>query len=648
MQRQSTVLWLLLVGGALMMLVGFWPVLGNGFVNWDDPYNFINNYFFRGLNQEHLVWALSTRHLGVYQPIAWLMLELEYVMFGLKAEAFHLVSLVIHGTNTLLLGLFALRVQTLFRARELTPVEVSYIGAGTLFFALHPLRVEAVAWASCQPYLVCLFFLLASLVCFMESKRCQKHQGQHNAASISRKWSVGSHAAWSGGTLVFYVAACLSKATAVFFPVLLITVDYLWHKSQSQTFKVPEVLLRRTPYFLVSMLTAGFAIWARSEIHQSPYVLRLPLINRLAMSSYAMGVYLSKTCLPVNISHYYPPPDLLQPSNMVVALLPLVCLMVVVRKRKSAPALMLAFGVFTAALAANLGIFQIGSTVASDRYTYVATAAAICVLACGTQVSAQRRFRTILILPILLALTWAARSQSQIWRDSITLWRHALAKGGDVAEDVHNNLGLALDESGNAAEAETAYKRAVAINPAYGLAHTNLGILYVKQAKFDDASRHFATAIELDPEANEALNGLAYIKFLQNDLADAAKLNDIALSLRPSDLSNLELKAQLESRRGHFDLALETAKRGLAFEPNHASLLNTLGAIQMMVGQFDQAKISFERAIAVRPEFVEPIVNLADILVMMGDPGGAQDKYRTALKIDPNHAKARRAIGGNP
>jgi len=643
MQRHSSALWLFVLGGALVVTFAFWPVLSNGFVNWDDPYNFINNYFFRGLGANQLLWAMTTSHLGVYQPVAWLLLELQYAIFGLKPEAFHLVSLLIHMGNSALLGLFAARTQSLLRARKLNAAEGLLILMGVLLFAVHPLRVEAVAWASCQPYLLCLFFLLASLICCVEGMRSSQ-QGQSTRNSSS--WSPWSP--WSLATMAFYLAACLAKATAVFFPLLVLALDYLWKRKRSESFHVIKAVLRRSPYILVAMITAGLAVWARSEIHQSPNVLRLPLLSRLAYGDYAMGIYLSKTALPLSVSNYYPAPKLQGLMDVLLAVLPVACLLFSVYWRKKSPVFLLAFGVFTSALAANLGIFQIGSTVASDRYTYVATAAALCVLAFAYEPNWRLSWREAIIPAVILVLALATRSQCIIWRDSVTLWSDALAKGGGGAEDVHNNLGLAYDELGKASEAESAFKRAVAINPAYGLAQTNLGIMYVKQGRFEEAAKYFATAISLDPDSNEALNGLAYVRFLQGDFEAAAQLNDRALSLRPADLSNLELKAQLETRRGHLNIAIESAKRGLALEPDHPSLLNTLGAIQMMIGQLDEAKISFEHAIALRPEFVEPIVNLADTLVKLGDLAGAQAKYRAALAINPTNARALSALGVNP
>ena len=622
----------IILGCVLLVICAFWPALTNGFVNWDDTYNFINNYFFRGIGFTNLTWAMSTRHLGVYQPLAWLLLETQYAIFGLSPWGFHAVSLILHTVNTLLMVIFAIKAQTLVRTERANRTETIFITLAVLLFGVHPLRVEAVAWASCQPYLLCLFFILASSICYLQVAKLE----------LSDK----SSRTYKNLMFVLYAAACLSKATAVFFPAMLLVLDYLWAQRLGTSFSFFKFMRARLPFVTSAALTAGLAVWARSEIHQSPNVLKMPLLHRLAYGDYALGLYLSKTVMPLGISNYYPPPNLLTAVGMLLILLPILSLGFGVLCFKKAPAVLFAFAVFTAALGANLGILQIGSTVASDRYTYVATAAALCILAFAPLPKRRLVAINYLVSVVIIGLVLATQTQCKIWHDSIALWSDALSKGGDGSEDVHNNLGLAHDEAGEQALAESSFLRAIAINPAYGLAHTNLAILYVKKARFEDAAKYFAIAVQLDPDSNEALNGLAYVKFLYSDLEAAATLNARALKLRPTDLSNLELNAQIETRRGNLAKAEESAKLGLRLDPNHASLLNTLGAIQFLMQQFSEAKISFERAIASKPNFVEPLLNLGDTLVKLGDAEGARSKYQAALAASPNNPRALSALSG--
>ena len=155
-----------------IVIYAFIPVLDNGFVDWDDDQNFLDNPYFRGLGVAQVKWAWTTFWLGVYQPLAWLLFEAQYVFWQLDPRGYHLTSLLLHVANAVVL--YVLTVALLVRCRTDSCLESPWtcsVGAGlaTALFAVHPLRVEAVAWASCQPYLPCVLFSMLAVLAYLRA-----------------------------------------------------------------------------------------------------------------------------------------------------------------------------------------------------------------------------------------------------------------------------------------------------------------------------------------------------------------------------------------------------------------------------------------------------------------------------------------------
>src|SRR5947209_11866986 len=164
--------WLVAIPLVLFVAVAFLPALGNGFVDWDDEANFLKNSQYRGLGWTQVRWAWGTFLLGVYQPLAWLLFEAQYALFRLDPRGYHLASLLLHAADAV--ALYALAAALLVRCRPdpfLHEPWARAVGAGlaTALFAVHPLRVEPVAWVSCQPYLPCALFAILAVLAYLRA-----------------------------------------------------------------------------------------------------------------------------------------------------------------------------------------------------------------------------------------------------------------------------------------------------------------------------------------------------------------------------------------------------------------------------------------------------------------------------------------------
>ncbi len=185
--------WLVAIPLALIVSYAFIPCLNNGFVtSWDDDQNFLDNPYFRGLGAAQVKWAWSTMWVGVYQPLEWMLFEAQYVFCQLDPRGYHLTSLLLHVANAVVL--YVLTVALLVRCRADSCLDSPWTcawsaGLTTALFAVHPLRVEAVAWASCQPYLPCALFSMLTVLAYLPHFR-----RIHRGGSVG--WWARSSCSW--------------------------------------------------------------------------------------------------------------------------------------------------------------------------------------------------------------------------------------------------------------------------------------------------------------------------------------------------------------------------------------------------------------------------------------------------------------------
>lgn len=517
--------WTTLALGIAVVLVtvaAFWDCANNDFVNWDDDRNFVQNESYRGVGIEQLRWAWRTYHLGVWQPAAWMLLGAEYEWFGLDPRGYHLFSIVLHGvTCAVLYGvMFAL-------LRALGPREVSQdrlrvaTGAATLAFAVHPLRVEAVAWASCQPYLpAALFFLLA-------------------IGAYLRAWWMparGRRIKWLAVCFACYVIAVLFKAVAVTLPAVLLILDWLMARRQTETDRGPRprgLLIEKLPFIAVAIVVSILAARAK-DFNDS----RAPLAEfngsaRLGSACSALAGGAFQTVVPSRLTPYKQLPADISIWNSPHVLTVMMLLIVTrwctsdVRRR---PGLLAAWLAYLIILLPNSGLIQISQQLTADRYTYLATMPLFVLLAAGLA-SLSRYSRTmwwggLVAVTAACAVLWPiTQRQSAIWRDGVALWSRAVELDPDCAV-AQCNLGEAYLQSSNHHEAKQSLRRAIEIDPTLSFAWSNLGVVQFARGESAKAVESFERALNatppltgLDKARTHAALGAAYAGLRKDDLA---------------------------------------------------------------------------------------------------------------------------------
>ena len=476
-RRDRGVVAMVVVVTALAFLSG---VTGD-FVSWDDDTNFTNNQHFRGLGWAQIQWAFTTLHFGVYQPLGWLALELQFVVGGLSPAVYHLVSWLLHALNAALVYrlLMALLARASGDASDASDIRrTSWLAAaGALLWALHPLRAEAVAWASCQSYLLATMFALLATLAYLRVAD----------GGRSRPWQ------WRLATFGLYTAAVLSKADAIPLPLVWLVLDVYplgrlgGSAGWSRNARVRRVWAEKLPFLAVAVGAASAAVGARAHEHYLASLEMTGVGPRLAHAAAAVWLYVGKTLAPWTLSPFYPrPPDLARglaaPLYAVAAGAAIAVTLLLVRFARRVPALCAAWIAYLVFLLPHAGLVRIGNQLGADRYTYLSSIGFAAAIAGGLgwlargATQARRRALVGTVAAAALVLAVLAARQTDVWDDSESLWSFTYERSGAASGHVANNWGAVLIGQRRYVDAVEVLSRAVQLSPRNSKAFHNLAI----------------------------------------------------------------------------------------------------------------------------------------------------------------------------
>src|SRR5216117_1025474 len=357
---QRWIRWLAPLLVALVTVTAFLPTLHNQFVSWDDDKNFLENPDYRGLAWTNLRWMWTT-HLGHYIPLTWMTLGLDYLLWGMNPLGYHLTNLLLHAANAVV---FFFVVRRLLARALPSPSEHGYAlavsaGVAALVFAIHPLRVESVAWATeRRDVLSGLFYLLTILMYLRAREREERGRG------------------WYWLSVAVFVLALLSKSMVVNLPVVLLILDVYplrrlggalgWWSEPAR-----RVYGEKIPFVLLAAAASAIAVMAQSSVHAAVSLAQLSALDRLAVAAYGLSFYLWKTIVPLNLSPLYELRPPVNPGATPFILsygVILAISAIVLALRRRVPGLLAAWVVYVVVLLPVLGIVQSGPQIAADRY----------------------------------------------------------------------------------------------------------------------------------------------------------------------------------------------------------------------------------------------------------------------------------------
>jgi Tfp pilus assembly protein PilF len=583
------------------------PALNHQFTNWDDDRQITANPDLRDLSWQGIKKIFSTPYVSLYQPLTSLFWAVEYRVFGLNPRVFHAINILLHLANILLVYVLA---RSLARNAGVALVMAA-------LFAVHPLQVEVVAWASSLSILLFSVFCLGAMIAYVAYAR-------------------SGRARYLVAALVLFIPALLAKTTAATLPLTLIVIDlYLGRRIGRWT--VGE----KVPFFVLSGISAYFTMMARSGAsHFQDYGLKHSIVQRLCITCYCYLWYVGKLIFPAGLSIFnpFPKPNARLPLPYYLA--PLLVLGIAVgiwcagRYRR-----LLAFAALfmLTALALVVQIIPVSELMVCDRYAYLPCLGLFFLVGTlgwriGSRSPAAMKGLLVGLVLVLVALGGSTYRRVGVWRDSITLWNDFLSQRQDnyVA---YLDRGMALCERNDRKAALADFDAALQLNPKADKALNNRAVSYAYLGDRAAALRDFDNAILLNPESSYLVNR-GILKRDMKDFAGAVQDFDIVIERNPRHAEALCQRADTYRMQGNWGKAIADYEAVLRLNPAHSYAALFLAAALVETGNGERAVAVLNGVVARGNKDAGPAYFLmAQAYQKMGRLDLAQENLRRAKEL---------------
>ena len=614
----------------------FLPSVRNEFVNFDDLLYITGNPQVQaGLTLETIRWAFVNVQAGFWQPLTWLSNALDCQLFGLRAGGHHLTSLLLHAASAAVLFLtFRQMTGAIWRSAFVA-----------LLFALHPLHVETVAWASDRKDVLSGLFWMLTLLMYVRyaeeaGARSQRSEvrGQRSAIRGQRSGFHLPSPIFYLLSLLFFACALMSKASVLTLPFILFLLDWWPLRRFQLSDLIPEprrkdlpagqrsvlrrLLLEKAPFLLLAFIGGLLGFYGQKTLGAVQTAAQFPISQRIQNAILSCVQYLAQTAWPMDLAAYYPYPAAFRALPVFgAALLLAVVTIGALWSSRNRPYIAFGWIWFVVTLVPASGLVQIGSHAHADRYTYLPLIGVFVFLAWGAyDLTRHRRWQ----LPVL----WAAaaligclsiaitRRQLGFWRNSETLYRRALAVT-EANEFAHYNLATTLIKEGRLDEAIPHLEEAIRLMPDFIAAHKNLGAALCTKGRVDEAIPHLEYAASHAPGDPEALSNLGNAFAMKGRFEAAIPQYEQALALGSRspeirlNLGNAHFQLALAmALTGRMDAAIPHFRRATDLAPDHAEAHCNLGVALARQGRLDEAIGCFREAIRLKPDYPDAQNNL--------------------------------------
>jgi protein O-mannosyl-transferase len=613
------------LGVSIFLVVITWLVFGQtlhyDFVNYDDnEYVYANPVITGGLTPHGIIHAFSGRHARNWHPLTTLSHMLDCQLWGVRAGGHHFTNVVLHTIAVVLLFLVL---------KQMTSAiwQSAFVAA---LFAIHPLRVESVAWISERKDVLSAVFFMLTLGAY---------------ARYARSPSLGRYLTMS----ILFALGLLSKSMLVTIPFVLLLLDYWPLERFAGRSSTKRLILEKIPLLALSAAAGFVTLWMQqSSVARSE---ELPLIWRVANGLVTYGTYLRQMIWPVGLAVFYPHPGDQLPVweiGLATVLFGIVSAGAVALRQRW-PYLVTGWFWYVLMLLPVIGLVQVGSQAHADRYTnlpqiglYLLLAWAITDaldswLATGRirRGGLQSRILAVAASVAIIALAWRAHIQVSYWRNGESLWGHALAvtSGNFMA---HDGLGQQLANRGRLDEAIDQFQKGLNIIPGYPEIETNLIIALTKKGRTDEAIPHLQTLVKKVPNDPQAHYNLGNALLKKGDSQGAIAAYEKALSIQvryPDAHYNLGIALDRDSR---IDEAIVHYREAVKEEPNYAQAYHRLGDDLLRRARVDDAIAAYEQALKNRPKYPEVENNIGLALLQKDRPSEAIVHWQNALAVRPD------------
>ena len=579
-----------LFGISIFLIAIAWAVFGqtfgHQFINYDDPLYVLDNAHVRaGLTWRGILWAFTHVHSQNWHPLTTISHMLDCQLFGVNPGAHHLVNVFFHSIAAVLL--FILLAQITDGASRTGGIWLG--GFVAAVFAIHPLRVESVAWIAERKDALSGVFFMLTLIAY---------------AAYTRKGSIGRYVTMS----ILFACGLMCKPMLIMTPIVLLLLDY-WPLNRFARSTMSKLVIEKIPLFALSVGSCVATLWAQNFALGSTQF--LPLQWRITNAVFSYFEYVRQMFWPVDLIPFYVHlENRLEIWRLLIAAISLIALTaIVIVRRKQNPYLLVGWLWYLVMLIPVIGIVQVGLQGHADRYTYLPQIGLDIALvwliwdltkSCLPRRSASAKAgraqkiglsaAAAIVLITLSSLSW---KQTTHWRDTEALWRHTLAVTPD-SDVAHAGLGGILFVRGQIDESIDHYERALRLRDGNVAAHFGLGRALAAKQKTDPAIFHFQKALSIQPDNIGASNDLGVMFASKGEIREAISAWQQSLSFDPDNADAANNIAWARATAADPDLrdgreALELAQRALRSGGENPVALRTLAAAQAENGQFAEA-----------------------------------------------------------
>jgi protein O-mannosyl-transferase len=631
----------------------YWPVHNHQFVYYDDNvYVTENPNVHAGPTWQNIKWAFTTGYASNWHPLTWLSHMVDCRLFGVSAPAHHIVNLLFHIANTLLLFIVLNRMTKQLWAS-------AFVAA---LFAIHPLHIESVAWvAERKDVLSTLFWLLTMLAYTRYAERS----------------SPGRYIA----VLVLFALGLMAKPMLVTLPFGLLLLDYWPLKRINFKFSISNSLLEKLPLLFLSAISSVITFVVQEK---GGAMALIPFKERIANTSVSYLAYIDKMFWPAKLAILYPHPAGSISATKAVSCAVILILITIVLLYFGRRYKYLGVGWlwYLGTLVPVIGIVQVGSQAMADRYTYVPLIGLFIIIAFGiAEISPKIPFRKIILTAlaagVLIACVIATSFQLKFWKNNLLIFGHALdvTEGSSIMQnnfanilkshgkpeeaamlfsravksmpnsaEIHNNFANTLRQLGKTDEAIEHFKIALKINPNFSKAHYNLGLTLADKGKYDEAIEQFNIYFGTDVNLARFQEDLKLL--VQEGRVDdsiAQKLKKM-LASKPDLVGVVSCLGYAAAQSGNPGQAVEYYNLVLQVEPDNILTHGRLVLALASIGKTDEAIEHCRIVVGAYPDDAEMRTNLGLLLQSKGKIDEAIDCFKKALEINPEYQKARNAL----
>lgn len=604
--------------------------------------------------------------------IAYLTFALNYKIHGLDVAGYHVVNLLIHIINALLIYLLIiLSFRTPFLNESAIKDYKNTIAAfSALVFACHPIQTQAVTYVWQRVTSLASMFYILSLAAYMKWRLTSQNTGKGVSAMDGLKSAV-----WYLGSVVSAVLAMLTKEIAFTLPVVILLYELLFFGGALKRrllFIVPFLLTMA----IIPLTLTGFDITEGGLINSAGKAARAGHISRpdyLFTEMRVLVTYLRLIFLPINqnLDYDYPLHRSFFNAEVFASFIFLLTLFaagvyLLYRSRAPRPSAstadqrfytpehrLVSFGIFWffITLSVESSFIPISDVIYEHRMylpsagVFISLITVVVILADkygrrrNTSGAATFAFLSIVVI-VLIAATF---SRNIVWKDEVNLWKDVVSKSPNKPRG-YNNLGDAYYSSGRLDEAVKEYENAIKLLPNYPMAHTNLGIIYQSRNQIDKAVEHYRIAVKAasygSAEAHCNLGAIYQSQGLIDNAIDEY-LKAVQLKPAPEQYSNL---GNAYRSQGLLDKAIECYHSAIKLNPYIPEIYYNLGAAYQSKGLADMAIEEYKTAARLRPGWAMPYYKLGYISLERGDLQGARRELAKALQIEPSHQEARKLL----